>query len=110
MPGARAAADIALSLAGAVEAEHFGSRSFRVGGKIFAQVGTAPDRVLVKMTAADQERCVHAWPDAYHPDPSWGRHGWTSVTLGRITPKELTALLQGSYDLVAAGRGRRGRR
>jgi len=102
-------ASFALSLPGAIEKDHFGSRSFRVDGKIFAQIGAPPDRALVKITSANQLALNAADPETFQPAPSWGRYGWTYVVLARTNKRQLHTLLRESYDLIKAG-GRRARR
>ena len=104
MLSASEAALLALSLPGAVEKDHFGSRSFRVGGKIFAQVGTDPDRALVKVAPADQRALIAANPDTFQAAASWGRYGWTYVALGRTDRRELASLLRRSFQLITEAR------
>lgn len=52
-------ANIALSLAGAIESAHFGKRDFRIGNKIFASLPAA-DRAVVNFTPAQQVMMVAA--------------------------------------------------
>lgn len=104
MVSASAAALLAMSLPGATEKDHFGSRSFRVDGKIFAQVSAESGRALVKLTAANQDALMTADPETFLPAPSWGRYGWTYVVLPRANKRQLESLLRESYDQVRSPR------
>jgi predicted DNA-binding protein (MmcQ/YjbR family) len=71
---------IALALPGAVEADHFGMPSFRVGGKIFATIHLKEPRLMVKLDPEDQHNLAETHPDVVMPVPgSWGRKGSTFV-------------------------------
>jgi hypothetical protein len=100
----QAAHDLALSLPDAEERDHFGSPSFRVGGKIFAQL-SAPDhqpaRALVKLSSADQAALTMTDTQTFSSEPSWGRHGWTYVALASVDASMLHDLLWQSWRLVA---------
>jgi hypothetical protein len=69
------------------ERDHFGSPSFRVKGKIFAQL-SAPEnqepRPLVKLSSADQAALTMSDPSTFLPAPHWGRHGSTYKTLASV--------------------------
>jgi hypothetical protein len=100
----QAAHDLAMSLPDAQERDHFGSPSFRVGGKIFAQL-SAPDhqpaRALVKLSSADQAALKMTDTQTFSSEPSWGRHGWTHVALATVDASMLHDLLWQSWRLVA---------
>ena len=99
-----AARRLALSLPHAEEREHAGSPSFRVAGKIFAQLSQAdkrPRRALVKLSAADQAAWLMTDPETFQAEPSWGRHGWTYVQLDRVEAGLLLDLLAQSWRAVA---------
>lgn len=68
----KAARHVALSLPGAEERDHFGSPSFRVGGKIFVQLSSgegADARALAKLTPADQAALIMTAPATFAPVP-----------------------------------------
>jgi hypothetical protein len=78
---------LAMSLPETEERDHFGSPSFRVKGKIFAQLsnqGDEIDRALIKVTVADQTALVMSAPDIFTAVPQWGKHGWTHVRLAGV--------------------------
>lgn len=111
-----AAHNLALSLPEAEERDHFGSPSFRVKGKIFAQLSSRESnerRALVKLPPADQTALIMSAPETFSSVPQWGHHGWTHIQLATIEPSLLHTLLLQSWRLVApkklvtqAGKGR----
>lgn len=95
---------LALSLPGAEERDHFGSPSFRVKGKIFAQLSPRTSnegRVLVKLPAADQTALILSASDTFASVPQWGRHGWTYIRLDTVEASLLRSLLRQSWQLAA---------
>lgn len=99
-----AAHKLALALPEAEEQDHFGSPSFRVRGKIFAQLSSRKSekiRVLVKLPAADQTALLMSAPETFTSDPQWGRHGWTYVHLATAEASLLRSLLLLSWQQVA---------
>ena len=80
---------IALSLEGTTEAPHFDRAAFRVA-RIY--VTLAPDGLTAnfKFTPDEQELKCTVAPDAFEKIPNaWGRQGWTTATLARLTVPEL---------------------
>jgi hypothetical protein len=99
-----AAQKLALSLPEAEERDHFGSPSFRVKGKIFAQLsaqGKGEHRALVKLSSADQAALIISAPDIFSSVPQWGQHGWTYVQLSTVEESVLHSLLFQSWQRVA---------
>ena len=84
----------ALGLPSAVEQDHFGGPSFRVNGKIFAQLSGDGATGLVKLKPQQQEWAVATFPTNCFVEPHWGRYGWTRLAL-RGLPFDLVC------DLVA---------
>ena len=79
---------LALALPEAIEQSHMGHPDFRVGGKIFATLGS-PDgsRGMVKLTLEQQELFTRAKPEMFAPVPGgWGRRGATQVILEAADP------------------------
>lgn len=100
----QAARQLALSLPEAEERDHFGSLSFRVKGKIFAQLsaeGKKDQRALVKLSVADQAALTMSAPDTFSAEPQWGQHGWTYVQLATVEESMLRSVLTRSWQLVA---------
>jgi len=94
----------ALSLPGAEERDHFGSPSFRVGGKIFAQISAqkkSEHRAVLKLTPADQAALIAPFPETFSSIPQWGKHGWTHVQLDSIEDALFRDVLLKAWRRVA---------
>lgn len=71
---------LALSLPETTESAHFGTRDFRVGGKIFL---TLPKKefCVLKLTPDQQQMATATVPDHISPVPGgWGLRGWTRLS------------------------------
>jgi len=101
---ALSAADVralALSLPACEEQDHFGSASFRVQGKIFAQLSADASHAVLKFSRADQTALIATDPDMFSSVPHWGRFGWTQVSLSGISDDFLRQLLTTSWRQIA---------
>jgi len=58
---------LALGLPDAVEADHHGMPSFRVGGRIFSTIHQAHPRMMVKLDPEDQRNLVEAHAGVVEP-------------------------------------------
>jgi hypothetical protein len=102
---------MALALEGALEADHHGFPSFRVGGKIFCTLRAEPPRLMVKLGPEDQHNFHEAHPDEIEPVPGyWGRKGATYVRYDHLDRALAETLLRLAWSGVApkprrAGRG-----
>jgi hypothetical protein len=85
---------IALSLEGTTEAPHFDRIAFRVA-RIYATLAPDGRTANLKFTPDEQElKCLVA-ADAFAPVPNaWGRQGWTTATLSKLTATELRGALE----------------
>ena len=92
---------LALSLPEAVEAPHFDAASFRVTQKIFATLGEATGRAVVKLTREQQEMMTAAEPKVFATVPAWGKHGWTYVHLAHADADIVLSALTASWRNVA---------
>jgi hypothetical protein len=95
---------LALSLPGAQEHDHFGSPSFRVNGKIFAQLSAEEKqekRAVLKLSLADQAALILLDPATFSSIPQWGRHGWTYANLQSIDAVLFQDVLLKSWRQVA---------
>ena len=69
----------ALSLPEAVESVHFGTRDFRVRGRIYLTLPSV-EYCVVKLTPEQQHMAVAMSPDHVLTVPGgWGYKGWTRV-------------------------------
>lgn len=101
---ALSAADVralALSLPSCEEQDHFGSASFRVVGKIFAQSSADGSHVILKFSTADQTALIATDPDTFSCVPHWGRFGWTRVSLTAMSTDFFRQLLTTSWRQIA---------
>jgi predicted DNA-binding protein (MmcQ/YjbR family) len=94
---------LALACPGAVEADHHGIPSFRVGGKIFATIRLKEPRLMVKLDPEDQHNLAEAHPGVVEPVPgSWGRKGSTFVAYLNADAALITTLLGMAYAQAVA--------
>ncbi|WP_422795005.1 MmcQ/YjbR family DNA-binding protein [Sphingobium mellinum] len=92
----------ALALPGAIEQPHHGSPSFRVGGKIFAQLSSDGLTALLKLPLSLQEWGRATFPDACLPEPGrWGETGWTRLLWTDLPDSSLTEMIEASWTAVA---------
>jgi hypothetical protein len=104
---AEAVRRLALALPGAVEADHHGIPSFRVGGKIFCTLRPAEGRMMVKLDPEDQHNLCQGHPDCIAPVPGyWGRKGASFVTLETAPHSLVKELLRMAWGEVAPARRR----
>ena len=91
---------IALSFPGAEEKGHMGHPDFRVGGKIFATLGSPSDEWgMVQLLPEQQEMAIEAEPEAFKPaSGAWGRGGSTLVELDRVSDAWLERTLRWAWE------------
>ena len=91
---------LALSLPDAVEAEHMGHPDCRVGGKIFATLGSRASGLgMVSLTPEEQAFFVGSDPATFTPVRGcWGRSGATSVILRVATKAAVHAALTAAWE------------
>ena len=88
---------LALSLPEAVEQDHHGRPSFRVGGKIFATLWSA-ERMNVMLDEGGIRTAIDAAPQACE-EVRWGkRQAAVGVTLARAEPELLRAWLEEAWE------------
>jgi hypothetical protein len=95
------ARQIALSLPGAVEEDHFGRPSFRANNRIFATLWEPQNRVMVKLSPIDQSVFNSFDPTIFFPVPNkWGLGGATFVELAKVREDMLRDALSIAYGAV----------
>ena len=100
----KTAHELMLTMPHAEERDHFGAPSFRVRGKIFAQLSrpnSDNERALVKLSPSDQDALMRSAPETFSAAPHWGRHGWTYVQLATVSKSALHELVLKSWRSVA---------
>jgi hypothetical protein len=90
----------ALAMPEAIEVPHFESPSFRVNGKIFAQINPGKQRGILKLPKPRQTLLFEVRPEAFSPCV-WGKLVWADVDLDRIEPGELPSLMADAWGGVA---------
>ncbi len=101
---------ICLALPETTEKIAWGEPTFRVGGKLFAQLDDhhhGADRLAVWLPAAlgAQEMLVYADPSRYFVPPYVGKRGWVGVRIdGRADWAAVDRLVRDAYRLVAPKR------
>jgi hypothetical protein len=99
---------LALSFPGAEERAHMNHPDFRVGGKIFATLGS-PNKEwgMVALLPEQQELAIEAQPDAFKPaSGAWGRGGSTLVKLDRVPDEWLERALEWAWRKRAPAKDR----
>jgi len=88
---------IALSLDGTTEAPHFDRRAFKVA-RTYATLAADALTANLKLTPDEQEFKAMLAPEAFIPiDNGWGRQGWTTAVLAKLSEPELRAALEMAY-------------
>ncbi len=87
------------------ERDHFGTPSWRIGGKIFAQMAQAQtaNNAILKLPRARQDILFEVRPETFTP-AVWGRLVWCTVNLDQIEADELADLVRSAWLEVAPKR------
>jgi hypothetical protein len=90
---------IALAFPGAQEGAHMGHADFRVGGKIFATLGSPDDHWgMASLMPEQQDDFIILAPEAFKPAAgAWGRSGSTLVRLDTVPDHLLEAALAAAW-------------
>ena len=92
---------IALSLEGAEEGSHMGSPDFRVGGRIFATLGSqAQGYGNLMINLEMQAEFIAGAPEVFLPIAGgWGKMGMTHIRLPATNEDMLTGALRAAWKL-----------
>jgi hypothetical protein len=98
---------LALSLEGTTEAPHFDRAAFKVA-RIYVTLAADGLSANFRFTPDEQEfKCMMA-PEAFAPVPNaWGRQGWTTATLSRLSEAELKSALKMAWTHAVQKKSRR---
>jgi hypothetical protein len=97
MSSAQQARALALALPGALERDHHGRPSFRVGGAIFATLWDAGHMNV--MVEADAVRSYVARAGAVYAEVWWGKRlAAVAVTLALVAEEDLRELLTDAWE------------
>src|SRR5262249_22328227 len=100
---------MALALQGTTESPHFDRKAFKVD-RIYVTLAADAHTANFKFTLEEQEfKCMMA-PDAFVPVPNaWGKQGWTTADLAKLSAAELKSALETAWA-HAVQKGRQGSR
>ncbi|PWT91278.1 MAG: hypothetical protein C5B54_05610 [Acidobacteria bacterium] len=94
---------LALSFRGAIESQHMGHPDFRVGGKIFATLGTKNDVAMVKLKPEQQSAFIEEWPDIFYPaSGTWGQRGATMIRLSKADKSSARKALTTAWKNISS--------
>jgi hypothetical protein len=98
---------LALALDGTTEAPHFDRAAFKVA-RIYVTLAADGRTANFRFTPDEQEfKCMLA-PAAFARVPNaWGRQGWTTATLAKLTVSELRSALQMAWTHALPKKTRR---
>ena len=107
MATARDLRRLALALDGVTEAPHFDRTAFKVA-RIFTTLAADGRTANIKFTPHEQEfKCMLA-PEAFSPVPNaWGRQGWTTATLAKLSLADLEVALATAWRHALGGKRRK---
>jgi hypothetical protein len=99
---------MALALQGTTEAPHFDRAAFKVA-RIYVTLAADGRTANFRFTPDEQAfKCTLA-PEAFSPVPNaWGRQGWTTATLSKLSRPELRDALETAWAHAVRRRFRRG--
>lgn len=88
---------LALALTGTTDAPHFDRTAFKVA-RTYVTLSADGRSANFKFAPEEQEfKCMMA-PEAFAPVPKgWGRMGWTTATLSKLSAAELKAALTAAH-------------
>ena len=98
---------LALALEGTTEAPHFDRAAFKVA-RTYATLAADAKTANFKFTPDEQEfKCLLA-PEAFAAVPNaWGRQGWTTATLAKLSVAELKDALETAWRHAVAKKKKR---
>lgn len=95
---------ICLGFPNATEKLAWGEPTFRIGGRIFAMIGSDQHGLAVwcKSEMELRDAMIRADPDHYFAPPYVGHKGWIGIRLDNSTDWETASnLIEESFDLIA---------
>jgi hypothetical protein len=97
------ARQIALSLTGTEEYDHFGKPAFRANNRIFSTLWVPEQRMMVKLSTIDQSVFCLFNPDIIYPVPNkWGLQGCTLFELKTVPIAMLEDALRTAWQTVVS--------
>ena len=98
---------LALALEGTTEAPHFDRAAFKAV-RIYVTLAADGRTANFKFRPDEQEfKCMLA-PEAFAPIPNaWGKQGWTTATLSKLSVADLKAALETAWQHGAKKKAKR---
>ena len=95
--------NLALQFENVEEQPHFHRKAFRINGKaIFATLHEKDQTANLKLTEIDQSVFCQIDKETIYSVPgAWGRKGWTTVDLKKISKDILEDVLKLAYETTA---------
>lgn len=98
-----------MTLEGTTEAPHFDRAAFKVK-RIFATLAADGKTANLVLAPDEQELKCLVTPAIFAPVPNaWGKQGWTTVTLAKMSIAELGAALEMAWAHAVSTKPRVGR-
>jgi hypothetical protein len=95
------ARQIAMSLPGTEEKDHFGMPSFRVNNRIFSTLWVKENRMMIKLSLIDQSVFSSFNKNIIYPVPNkYGGMGCTFFELSEIPPEMLQDALTTAWQTI----------
>lgn len=88
-----------MALDGVEEKPHFGTPSYRVNGKMFAEAIPETNEAIFKLSKMHQEILFGTRPKTFKP-AIWGAIRWARLALDGVPSRELKELVREAYDEV----------
>jgi hypothetical protein len=93
---------LCLSLEGTSEVPHFDRLAYRTKRKIFATLPPDGHTANLLLVHELQAAVVESLPHVFQPVPGgWGRMGYTTVDLAKVTEAELVPVLRESHAIAS---------
>ncbi|MGE0055747.1 MAG: MmcQ/YjbR family DNA-binding protein [Hyphomicrobium sp.] len=90
--------DFALGMEGTTQTPHFDRAAFRVL-RIYATLAADGKTANLKLEPDEQSLRVEMHPEAFAPvSGGWGRQGWTTVTLSKVSKGVLENALRAAWS------------
>lgn len=93
--------EIALSLPGTVEVEHWGKSSFRINNKIFIVIQDDMSTITVKTTKEERDIYTSMSPETYKIPDSFSNLNYMHINLELAKKDEVTDLIRNAWGIVA---------
>ncbi len=93
---------MARSLDGTTEVPHFDRAAFKVA-RIYVTLAQDGKTANFKFTPDEQEFKCTILPEAFSPVPNaWGKQGWTTAALSKLSAADLRAALETAWAHASA--------